>query len=124
MPTISNRIAGTATVTVDGVNYMLEGDLEYSPPTVKRETKVGQDTVHGFGEMPVAPYISGTFRDSGQITVALFNAMTSVTVALELANGKLIIGRNMWTVGELGVKTVEGTFEIRWEGLQGCVSED
>ena len=124
MADTTNRIAGVATVQVDGLQYMLEGELEYSPPLVKRETKTGQDTVHGYSEMPVAPYIAGTFRDSGGITVAAFNSMTNVTVACQLANGKLIIGRNMWSVGELGVKTVEGTFEMRWEGLQGAVSEN
>ncbi|MHB9833824.1 phage tail tube protein [Paraburkholderia terrae] len=120
----TNRIAGVATVTVDGVQYMLEGELEYSPVTTKRETKKGQDAVHGYSEMPEAPYISGTFRDSGQITVALFNQMTNVTVAAKLANSKLVIGRNMWTVGDLAVKTQEGTMDIRWEGFQGAVTEN
>ena len=32
------------------------------------------------------------------MSVADFNAMTNVSVVAELANGKTIVGRNMWTV--------------------------
>ncbi len=111
-----NLLAGTASVVANGVNYMLVGDLSYDPSTVKRETKSGQDGVHGFSEMPKAGKISGTFRDSGSLTVADFNAMTDTTVVLSLANGKTVIGRNMWTIDAQEVKTAEGTFEVSWEG--------
>lgn len=112
-----NRLAGIATVTVDGQNYMLSGDLTYQVSTVKRETLVGQDRVHGYSETPSAGFISGTFRDAGNLTVADFNAMSNATVVVELANGKTIVGRNMWTVETQEVKTAEGTFEVRWEGF-------
>lgn len=111
-----NLLAGTASVVANGVNYMLVGDLSYDPSTVKRETKTGQDGVHGFSEMPKPGKISGTFRDSGSLTVADFNAMTNATVVLSLANGKTVIGRNMWTIDAQEVKTAEGTVEVSWEG--------
>jgi hypothetical protein len=112
----NNRLAGTASITVSGRNYMLVGELSYDPSTVKRETKTGQDGVHGFGEMPKAGKISGTLRDSGDLTVADINGMVNETVVLTLANGKTIIGRNMWTVESQEVKTAEATFEVVWEG--------
>lgn len=111
-----NLLAGTASVVANGVNYMLVGDLSYDPSTVKRETKTGQDGVHGYSEMPKPGKISGTFRDSGSLTVADFNAMTNATVVLSLANGKTVIGRNMWTIDAQEVKTAEGTVEVSWEG--------
>jgi len=111
-----NLLAGTASVVANGVNYMLVGDLSYDPSTVKRETKSGQDGVHGFSEMPKPGKITGTFRDSGSLTVADFNAMTNATVVLSLANGKTVIGRNMWTIDAQEVKTAEGTVEVSWEG--------
>ena len=111
-----NLLAGTASVVANGVNYMLVGDLSYDPSTVKRETKTGQDGVHGYSEMPKAGKIAGTFRDSGSLTVADFNAMTNATVVLTLANGKTVIGRNMWTIDAQEVKTAEGTVEVSWEG--------
>ena len=112
-----NRLAGIAYLSVDGQSYMLAGELSYQVSTVSRETLVGQDAVHGYAEKPVAGFISGTLRDSGSLTVADFNAMNDVTVVVELANGKTILGRNMWTVEAQEVKTVEGTFEVKWEGF-------
>jgi hypothetical protein len=66
--------------------------------------------------MPKAGKISGTLRDSGDLTVADINGMVNETVVLTLANGKTIIGRNMWTVESQEVKTAEATFEVVWEG--------
>ncbi len=117
MADTTNRLAGTAFIAVDGQTYMLAGDLAYSPSGVTRETLSGQDRVHGYSEKPKPGSISGTLRDAGGLSVKSFNAMTNVTVTLELANGKTVLGRNMWTVDALEVKTAEGTFEVKWEGF-------
>ncbi|MCP1290934.1 phage tail tube protein [Chromobacterium sp. S0633] len=117
MADTTNLLAGTATLTVDGTAYMLEGDLSYSVSKVSRETMKGMDGVHGYKETPNAPFIAGTFRDSSGLTVADFNKMTNVTVTAKLANGKTIIGRNMWTVETQEVETAEGTVKVRWEGM-------
>ncbi|WP_233854188.1 phage tail tube protein [Paraburkholderia sp. HD33-4] len=119
----TNRLAGIAYVSVDGQSYMLAGELSYSPGVVERESLIGQDQVHGYGEKPRAPFISGSFRDAGTLTVADFNSMTNVTVTCELANGKTVVGRNMWTVEAQEVKTPDATFEAKWEGFSGCVTE-
>lgn len=119
-----NRIAGIANISVDGVTHLLSGEFTYSPADVERKSLVGQDQVHGYSEMPRAPFISGTLRDSSVLTVKDFNAMSDVTIHAELANGKTIIGRGMWTVDAQEVKTQEGTFEVRWEGMNGSVSEN
>jgi hypothetical protein len=117
MADTTNRLAGIAYLSVDGQTYMLAGDLGYSPSKISRETLIGQDRVHGYAEKPHAGSISGTIRDAGGLSVASFNAMTNVTVTCELANGKTIIGRNMWTTDAHEVKTSEGTFEVKWEGF-------
>jgi hypothetical protein len=123
MADTTNRLAGVAYLAVDGQNYMLAGDLGYSTAIVSRESLGGQDAIHGFSEKPRAPFISGTLRDAGSLTLQSFNDMTNVTITLELANGKTVIGRNMWTVEAQEVKTTEGTFEIKWEGFSGSVTE-
>ncbi|MDB5822172.1 MAG: phage tail protein [Herminiimonas sp.] len=115
MADTQNRLAGVAYVTVDGQSYMLVGDLTYSVSKISRETLVGQDRVHGYSEKPHAGFISGTFRDAGGLSVAAFNAMTNVSVVAELANGKTIIGRNMWTTDAQEIKTAEGSFDVKWE---------
>lgn len=117
MADTTNRLAGIAYLAVDGQSYMLSGDLAYKVSKVTRETLTGQDGVHGYSEKPSAGAITATLRDAGSLTVATFNAMTNVTVTLELANGKTIIGRNMWTVDAQEVKTTEATFEVKFEGF-------
>lgn len=112
----TKRLAGIANIAVDGITHQLSGDLTYSPSQKTRETLAGQDDVHGFKEMPVAGYISGTLRDARDLTIKDFNDMTDVTITLNLANGKTVIGRNMWCVNVQEVKTVDGTFEVRFEG--------
>jgi len=124
MADITNRVAGTAYLTVDGVSYALAGDLEYNPSIVARESVIGQDGVHGYKETPMAPHISGSIRDMNGLSIAELNAMTNVTVVLQLANGKLVVGRNMWTVESQTGKSGDGTVEVKWEGLQGSVTEN
>lgn len=116
MADTTNRLAGIAFISVDGQSYMLQADLTYRVSNISRETLVGQDTVHGYSEKPEAGMISGTIRDAKGLSVASFNSMTNSTVVCQLANGKTIIGRNMWTVDVQEVKTAEGTFEVKWEG--------
>ncbi|MBU68553.1 MAG: phage tail protein [Cupriavidus sp.] len=112
----TNRIAGTANLTVDGKTYLLAGDFEYNPSKVTRTTLTGQDTVHGYSETPRPGSISATLRDAGGLRVSDLNGMTNVTIVAELANGKVIIGRNMWTVEDQNAKSTDATIETRWEG--------
>ena len=119
-----NRLAGVAYITVDGVQYMLQADATYKVSKVKRETLTGQDQVHGYKETPEPGMISATLRDAVGLSVASINAMVDATVILKLANGKTIIGVDMWTADVQEVKTAEATFDVKWEGLDGCVTEN
>lgn len=112
----TNRVAGVATITVDGESFALRGEFAYRVATVDRSTIAGQDGIHGYKEMPTAGQISAQFTDTGRLDVAAINAMTNVTVIAELANGKTVIGRNMWTTGTQDVKTVDSTLDTIWEG--------
>lgn len=112
----SNRLAGTAYVTVNGVTVMVEGSFKYQPAKVNRTSLVGMDGVHGYKEKPVASYISMRLRDSGGTKVAGFNEQTNVNVIAELANGKTIIGRSLWTVNVQEVESEDAVFDVRWEG--------
>lgn len=112
----SNRLAGTAYVTVDGVSVMVVGQFKYRPSKVERSTLTGMDSVHGYKEKPIPAYISCQLRDSGGTTVLNLNEQTNVNVVAELANGKTIIGRGLWTTGAQEVESEEATFDVRWEG--------
>ncbi len=111
----SRRLAGIASISIDGSAFDLVGDLSWCPNDIKRETLLGQDGVHGYSEMPMAGYISATIRDNGGITVQDFNNMVNSTVQLVQANGKNIIGTGMWSTDASEVKTQEGTFNVKFE---------
>ena len=87
MADTTNRLAGVAYLSVDGQNYMLSGDLSYSAASTSRETLGGQDVIHGYSEKPKAPFISGTLRDAGSLTLQSFNDMTNVTITLARSSG-------------------------------------
>lgn len=114
----SNLIAGTAQLTVDGVTYQLVGEAKYMPSTVKREALLGMDGFHGWKETPIAGSISMSVRDAGNLTVFDFNTMRNATVVLQLANGKVVCGRNMGSTESQEVDTEDAKFELKFEGPQ------
>ena len=112
-----NRLAGVMSATIDGKSFSVSGEGSYTPSSVKRETLLGQDAVHGFSEMPAAGAMSWNGRDGNDALIAALNNMVDGTVVFALANGKTIIGRNMWRVGDpIKVNTEDGTFPCEFEG--------
>ncbi len=113
----TTALAGIASLTIDGVNYLVAGDLKYQVSGVKRETLIGQDKVHGYSEVPRAGKISLSLRDRGDLSMAAVAAITNSTIVAELANGKTVVGRNMWNVEDQEVDTTEGKADIAFEGV-------
>lgn len=113
-----NLLAGTAVLTVDGQSYAVVGKFGYRTATVARSSLVGMDTVHGYKEKPIVGQIKATLRDTGGLSVASLNQMIGVTVVADLANGKTIVGSNMWSVSTDGeeVDSEEATVDVVWEG--------
>lgn len=111
------RLAGITSLTIDGTSYMVVSDVTWSPAHWKRETLVGLDSVHGFSEVPIQGYVEATLRDSGAISVGDFNDMRCVEILVNLANGKIVGGSNMWNVSALEVRAAEATFQVRFDGV-------
>lgn len=112
-----NRLAGVASVTLDGRAFSISGEGTYRCSTSKRETLSGQDGIHGYSEMPQPGKIGWKGRDSGGISIAALNEAANVSVVLTLANGKIVIGRNMWRTGDpIEVNTEDATFSVEFEG--------
>lgn len=110
-----SAIAGTITVTIDGVPYAISGSCRYQLSAPTRETLKGQDGVHGFKEMPNEGHISFSGRDSGAVSISTLNGVTGSTVVAALANGKVIIATNAWRDGDPAeVNTEDGTFDIKF----------
>lgn len=113
---MSNFLAGTATVTIDGVSVMVAGSFRYSVSKRNRSSLTGMSGIHGYKEVNVTPYIEMEVRDSGGLSMEDFNNQTNVTVAVQLANGKSLVGENMWVVNPQEIDSSEGTFTARFEG--------
>jgi hypothetical protein len=118
----NRRLAGITSFTVDGSNIPVV-EFIWDPSPIARETMSSLSGVDGYSEKYRAPFISGKLRDSQAISISAFNALTSSTVVVQLANGKQIVGHGMWFVGELNVSGAEATFEVRFEGQPGAVQE-
>lgn len=112
----TTALAGIVSLTIDGTSYLVAGDAKYQVSSRKRETLVGQDSVHGFSEMPRAGKISMTLRDRAGLSVTAVAAIVASTIVLELANGKTIVGSNMWNVEDQEVDTADGKVDIVFEG--------
>ena len=112
-----NYIAGTAFMAVDGKTVMLIGEFAYRVTQMNNESLVGMDGVHGVKGSFATGMIKGKLRDQGDLSMSdVVNAL-DVTVTVELANGKVIVGRNMWRAGEpVEVDADDASYSIQWEG--------
>lgn len=111
-----NRRAGILFFKIDGAQYDAKGNWTYNLGAPKRETILGADAVHGYKEMPQAPYIEGEITDRGDLDVAALLELDGVTVTLELANGKTVVLRDAWYVADGNIQTEEANIQVRLEG--------
>jgi hypothetical protein len=118
----NRRLAGITVASVNGITYPIT-EFSWSPGVVKRETMTSLSGVDGYAENPRAPYVAGKFRDGASVSVTSFNAMTNATVVIQLANGKQIVGHNLWNTAETDVAGADATFDFKFEGVSGSVQE-
>lgn len=111
------RVGGIIEVKVDGGIQSAKGNWTYNLGNPKREAVVGSDAVHGYKEMPQAPYIEGSITDRQDLDLKALQTVKDTTVTLNLANGKTIVLRNAWFAGDGNVSTEEGEIEARFEGM-------
>lgn len=116
---MGNRKGGIIELNIDGDIYQCKGAFTYGLGKPTREAIVGHDEVHGFKEIPTAPFIEGEITDSEDLQLDVLGAITNSTVTLRLANEKVIALRNAWCTNPdgLGASTEEGTIKVKFEGL-------
>jgi hypothetical protein len=113
-------IGGTCFVFVNGDQWPLRGNMTIGPSRVERTGVAGQDTVHGFTEMPVVPYMEGDFSTEPNMQWQIIDGYTDVTVQANLINGFSYVLRNAWVARRVEINTREGQTRIRFEGMD-CV---
>jgi hypothetical protein len=77
----------------------------------------GQDSVHGYSELPVVPYVSGDVSTIPGTSVEDIDAVTDATITAELANGTVYVLRNAWRAERSTINTRDGQFNVKFEGL-------
>lgn len=115
---MGQRKGGIIELKVNGVVYKAKGAFTYGLGKPTREAIVGHDTVHGYKEIPVAPFIEGEITDDADLSLDTLAAVVDATVTLRLANGKGIALRKAWCTNPdgLGASTEEGNIQVRFEG--------
>lgn len=111
------RVGGVIFLKIAGQQQRVKGSWTYNLGIAKREAVVGSDSVHGYKEMPQAPFIEGTITDDGTVSMEELLKTADETIILELANGKVISLNNAWFAGDGNFTTEEGELEARFEGL-------
>ena len=115
----NRRVGGILFLKVDGELFQAKGEFTYNINPVKRESVVGQDTVHGFKEEPTVIFFEGAITDSDTLDVQGFQAIRDATATLELANGKVIVFRECFYAADGDITTSEGEIQVRFEAIEG-----
>jgi hypothetical protein len=110
------RISGRAWIWIDGVQYPLVSQPKYGVAKVKRTTLKGMDRIHGYGEEVTPGFIEAVLRDEAGTSLSGFQDMTSVSITLQLANGKRVSGTDLCHVDSAEVDASEATYAVRFEG--------
>jgi hypothetical protein len=113
----TNRIGGVLSLLVDGNQFQARGNFEVVPSTVKRDGVAGQDSVHGYTEMPVVPEIKGDISIGNQLSLQDLEGITDSTVQVTLANGVTYVLQQAWVQSAFSIKTQEGRVEVLFQGM-------
>jgi hypothetical protein len=95
------------------------GDFEYHTGGILRKTVIGSDSVHGYEEEIIGPYIEGEISDGANISIEQLKNQTDETIILNLFEdrngpGKVITLSGAWWAGE-GKGSSNGKIPVRWE---------
>jgi hypothetical protein len=112
------RVAGTAYVLRDGVQYSVQGELTINPLSRIREPVVGVDGVHGFKETAQAPSISVKVTKDEKLSLKAFENVTNSTITAEIPDGTVYVLTEAFQSGELAYSADDGGVSITFHGRE------
>lgn len=110
-----NRVGGTIQVSINGRVYSPKGAFTYRTNKKKKEGMVGANTVEGYVEKPLIPFLEGEITDSKSLKLDDLYNIEDATITLVLANGKTIVFEHAWFAADGDVSTEEGNIQVRFE---------
>ena len=122
---MAQRVAGIANLFVNNTPVALRGNFTVSSSTVERTMLAGQDTIHGYQELPRVPWIEGDLTTMGnKVSPALYMSQliagVDIDVSCSLANGMTYKLVNATCKAQLEQNTRDGQVRVRWEGTD-CI---
>lgn len=115
---MGKRISGVAYIKADGRQLTLIGEFSAMLSEFEREGLVGPSGVVGYSEKPVVPFIEGEMVMTDETNIDEIEAMTDVTITIELANGQTGVLEQAWHLGGTEVDS-ESKFTAKFEGIKG-----
>lgn len=108
---------GIESLTLDGSQVRVKGDVTFCLGTPKREPVIGLDAVHGFKITPQVAFFETTITDSTNLNLKeLFN-MENITAVAKLRNGKSVSFTRAYYAGDGQMTVAEGEVSVRFEAL-------
>ncbi len=115
---MSETQSGIVSATIDGNDVDVAGDAKYSAAVIKQDILSGQSgAFQGIKRMPKNGFIAFKARMGGPFSARDYSGMNGVTVILVLADGTTVQGANLVQTEEVEVDTMEGTVDLKFEGL-------
>lgn len=109
------RVGGTLEFSANGRVFNVVGTFTYHLGTPKAEIVVGPDRVHGYTELPMAPFIKGEGRDASNTDVKNdICLLRDATLVLKIANGKRIMFEEAVYTGSGEIETGEGKINLEF----------
>ena len=115
----SKRASGVQELVIGGERYETTGNGSYNVGGEERETIQGDNGPVGYKSMARTPFIEVDIYVSGDTDVAAILGARDVTAMLTLKNGKPVVIRDAYYVGDGTVNASEGTMTVRFEGASG-----
>ncbi|CAI3953473.1 unnamed protein product [Commensalibacter communis] len=116
MASTQGLIGGAGTLTIDGEVWNAD-DIEPFPGGVKRETVIAQTGVVGFTEMPLQASFTAKVMNRTDKRLEELMDKRSATIILRLNTGEVYTASEMWLTELSALKTKEGNFDVKFEGV-------
>lgn len=114
-----SRIAGICHITVDGKTLDISGGLTIPLSKSTKESIVSTNGSVNYKELPIAPFIEGTFLMGADFPIEELSNMDTGTVVTELSNGKTYTLSEAFIEGEMNYDSDAGTIGIKFVGTKG-----
>lgn len=114
-----SRISGVVTVTVDGQNFDLTGDVSAPLNKTTKEAVTSLSGAVHYKETPIAPYVSLTAFVTPGFPIKALNDGTDMTVVAKFANGMTYQLAGAFVEGDMEFSADGGSVELRFVGEDG-----